>query len=50
MKCKICNESCDGKLTIVDITLDPNHITCCPICFNLWANHDYDKLEKRIRK
>ena len=54
MKCMICKNTCEDKLTLVDANLmdkKGNVIRwkLCEICFNLWANQEYDKLSKRIK-
>jgi hypothetical protein len=48
-KCDICQEECDGTLHMIDPQITED-VICCKICFNLWANQDYDELTKRVKK
>ena len=52
MECDFCLEECDGKLVLRDINIskkDGNDIVLCPTCMNLYANADFDELERRLK-
>ena len=49
MKCKICGEECDGKLNVIDPSIEGKTI-CCSQCFELWTNNEYQKLIDRMEK
>ena len=51
IKCVFCKGECDGKFILRDSHLqmvDGSDITLCSICMNLYANHEYEELSKRV--
>jgi ribosome-binding protein aMBF1 (putative translation factor) len=48
MNCDICGTGCEGNLIIRDASV-VQEIRACPGCFNEYANHDYDKLTKKLK-
>lgn len=48
IRCKICNAECDGKLAIGDLRYDGGDFIVCMECLNQYANHEFDKLTKKV--
>lgn len=51
-RCKFCQEECDGDLILRDLSItmkDGSDVVLCGECLNFYANHEYDKLEKRLK-
>ena len=50
-KCDFCQIETDGKLILRDLIIekkDGSDLILCSECLNLYANHEYYKLEKRM--
>ena len=55
MECMICKRKCNDKLILKDTNIINKEglvveWRLCNLCFNLWANKEYGKLSKRIKK
>ena len=57
MKCEICKENeADEKLVMKDVSIldkktgEVKEWKLCTVCFNLWANQDFDELSKRLKE
>jgi len=53
MKCSFCQENCDGKMVLVDKQIamkDGSNVVLCNTCINLYANHQYEELTKRLEQ
>jgi len=48
MRCEICGNECEETYTMRPTVMAK--IKTCRICFNLYANHDYDDLLMRLNK
>ena len=52
VKCDFCKVETDGKIILRDAILekkDGSDIILCGDCLNLYGNHEYDKLEKKLK-
>jgi len=52
VSCDFCGKECDGKIVLRDQVIqkkDGSDLILCGTCFNLYANHEYDKLTKRLK-
>jgi hypothetical protein len=52
MKCKVCGEECEGDLTIIENLGNGQglEIDACEICFYLWTNEEWGKLNARVKR
>lgn len=48
IKCEVCGEECDGKLTV--ICPPDEKLTVCKYCLNDFGNQDYDSLTNKLEK
>ena len=52
MECNFCQIQTDGKLVLRYLEIekkDGSDIVLCSECLNLYSNHEYEELEKRMK-